>query len=143
MNPKSILSFFTGLMLAAVLVWFLSGCGGSAEPVSQAPEEPTATSVPPTPAGDPAAGEQLFVASCSSCHGPDAKGITGVGKDLTTGDFLPGMTDDDFVVFINTGRPSGDPANTTGIDMPPKGGNPALSDDQILDIIAYLRSIHD
>jgi disulfide bond formation protein DsbB len=34
-----------------------------------------------------------------------------------------------------------DPLNTTGIAMPPKGGNPALTDGQIVDIVAYLRSI--
>jgi cytochrome c5 len=27
------------------------------------------------------------------------------------------------------------------VDMPPKGGNPALSDAQLLDIIAYMRSL--
>jgi disulfide bond formation protein DsbB len=34
-----------------------------------------------------------------------------------------------------------DPLNTTGIDMPGKGGNPALTDDNILAIIAYLRTL--
>jgi disulfide bond formation protein DsbB len=45
------------------------------------------------------------------------------------------------LTFIKTGRPSGDPLNTTGVDMPPKGGNPALSDEQILDIVAYIRTL--
>jgi disulfide bond formation protein DsbB len=27
------------------------------------------------------------------------------------------------------------------VDMPPKGGNPALTDQQLLDIVAYIRSI--
>ncbi len=130
--------FFT--LLAAVL---LSGCGGTAAPtaVPVVPTEPP-TAVP-LPMGDAAAGATLFTSNCSSCHGADAHGITGVGKDLTTGDFVPTMNDDQFLAFVKAGRPSGDPANTTGIDMPPKGGNPALSDEQILDIIAYIRSIHE
>jgi hypothetical protein len=27
------------------------------------------------------------------------------------------------------------------VDMPPKGGNPALTDAQIMDIIAFIRSL--
>ena len=33
------------------------------------------------------------------------------------------------------------PDNEQGVEMPPKGGNPALTDEQILLIIAYMRSI--
>jgi disulfide bond formation protein DsbB len=43
--------------------------------------------------------------------------------------------------FHKTGRPSSDPANTRGIDMPPSGDNPALNDDKIDTIVAYIRSI--
>jgi disulfide bond formation protein DsbB len=46
------------------------------------------------------------------------------------------------MAFIKTGRPASDPLNTTGVDMPPKGGNPALSDQDLADIIAFIRSIH-
>ncbi len=136
------------ILLIVLLTTLLIGCGGgnsaTTETGSQAvAAEPTA--VPPTemPAGDAAAGEQTFTQSCSSCHGVDAKGVPGVGKDLTSGDFIPNLSDDEFLTFVKSGRPSGDPNNTTGIDMPPKGGNPALSDDDILDIIAYIRSIHE
>ena len=45
------------------------------------------------------------------------------------------------MAFIKTGRPASDPANTTGVDMPPKGGNPAMTDQQIMDVIAYMRSL--
>ncbi|MCP4087133.1 MAG: cytochrome c, partial [Actinomycetia bacterium] len=30
----------------------------------------------------------------------------------------------------------------TGVDMPVKGGNPALSDEDLIDIVAYLKSIN-
>ena len=120
----------------------LAACGGSAggEEVAAGP---VATDTPSLPAGDPVEGEQLFTASCSSCHGVDAKGVPGVGKDLTSGEFIPGMSNEEFLEFVKIGRPSSHPDNSTGIDMPPKGGNPALTDEQILDIIAYLRSIHE
>ncbi len=32
-------------------------------------------------------------------------------------------------------------ANTTKVDMPPKGGNPALKDDDLVNIAAFLRSL--
>ncbi|MCH8852707.1 MAG: cytochrome c oxidase subunit 3 [Planctomycetes bacterium] len=33
-----------------------------------------------------------------------------------------------------------DPENTTGIQMPPRGGNPMLKDDDLLRIVGYLRT---
>jgi len=87
-----------------------------------------------------AKGHELFT-TCSACHGPDARGLPKLGKDLVTSEFVGGLTDQDLLTFIKTGRPSFDAANTTGIDMPPKGGNPAFTDDQLLSIIAYIRSL--
>lgn len=93
--------------------------------------------------GDAVAGESLYQGTCSACHGPDAKGLPNLGKDLTTSEFLKENTDDELLDFILVGRPISDPLNTQGVDMPPKGGNPALSNDDIYDIIAYLRSIEE
>ncbi|HEX6385679.1 MAG TPA: cytochrome c [Anaerolineae bacterium] len=118
--------------LICVLALLLVGCGGTA-----APAEPPAS---PTPSGDPVAGETLFVQSCSACHGPEGEGIEGLGKDMTTSSFIAGMDEQEFLTFVKTGRPIGHPDNTTGVDMPPKGGNPALTDEQLLDIIAYIRT---
>ena len=64
-------------------------------------------------------------------------------RPFTTSDFLREKSDEEMVEFIKVGRPSGDPLNTTGVDMPPKGGNPALTDEQILDIIAYVRTLQE
>lgn len=91
--------------------------------------------------GDAAAGKDLYASSCVSCHGADAKGLPKLGKDLVDSEFLDGLSDADAVAFIKQGRTAADPENTTGVDMPPKGGNPALNDDDINDIVAYLRSI--
>jgi disulfide bond formation protein DsbB len=90
---------------------------------------------------DPAA-HDVFIASCSACHGADAMGVPGIGKPLRSSAFVAQKSDKELLTFIKTGRPIWDPANTTGLDMPPKGGNPALSDEQINLIIAYLRAIH-
>jgi len=120
-------------ILITVLALLLAACGGTA-----APTEPPAS---PTPSGDPVAGETLFVQSCSSCHGPAGEGIAGLGKDMTTSTFIQGMSEEEFLTFVKTGRPATHPDNTTSVDMPPKGGNPALSDEQLVDIIAYIRTL--
>lgn len=122
---------------ALLLVLLLTSCGGGGDSSAGAP--PPA----PTPAGDAAAGVTLFQQSCASCHGPDAKGVTGLGKDMTTSAFVRGLSDQELLEFVKVGRSTSDPANTTGVDMPPKGGNPALSDAQILDIIAHMRSLQE
>jgi disulfide bond formation protein DsbB len=92
-------------------------------------------------AGWIASGHKLYSATCIACHGPDGGGIKGNGKPLATSEFIKTLDDDALLAFIKRGRDPGDPKNTTGIAMPPKGGNPALSDDDLLDVISYLRSL--
>ncbi len=117
--------------LIILLTLILVACGGGEE------AEPAAA-----PAGDAVAGEAAFQQTCSACHGPDAKGLPNLGKDMTTSTFIKGQSDEELLAFIKTGRPISDPANTTGVDMPPKGGNPALTDDQLIDIIAFIRTVN-
>lgn len=88
-------------------------------------------------------GHQVFVASCSACHGPNGEGMEGLGKPLDTSEFVSSKSDEELIRFIKSGRPIWDAENTTGLDMPPKGGNPALSDDDLKIIIAYIRSLHE
>jgi len=86
-------------------------------------------------------GTSLFASGCANCHGADAKGMPGLGKSLVDNTFIKSLDDDGLLAFIQKGRGPSDPANTTKIAMPPKGGNPALSEDDMLDIIAYLRTL--
>lgn len=92
-------------------------------------------------AGYIASGNKLFHSICVACHGQNGVGIQGNGKALVHNDFIKSLNDDDLLAFIKKGRDPGDPKNTTGVGMPPKGGNPALSDDDLLDIIAYVRTL--
>ncbi len=87
-------------------------------------------------------GKSLYVTSCSSCHGPSGEGADGLGKAFTTSEFVANSTDKDLMTMIKMGRPIWDAANTTGLDMPSKGGNPALNDDELIEIIGYMRSIN-
>ncbi len=127
-----------------VLLSVLAACGGGdSEPAPAQPAAEPAAQQPaaqPLALGDPAKGKENF-ATCAGCHGPDGKGIEGLGKDMTSSEFIASQTDEQLLAFIKTGRPATDSLNTTGVDMPGKGGNPALSDAQIMDIIAYIRSL--
>ena len=102
---------------------------------------PTPTSIQ-TLNGDPAHGKELFAITCSACHGPKGEGVKGLGKDMTTSKFIAGLSDAELLAFVKKGRLTSDPLSTTGVAMPPKGGNPTLTDEQLTDIITYIRTIH-
>ena len=91
--------------------------------------------------GDPVRGEEIFNATCIACHGPGGTGIEGLGKPLTTSTLAADLTDEELLAFLEVGRPSDDPLNTTGIVMPPRGGNPALTDADLMDVIAFVRTM--
>ncbi|MFN7020582.1 MAG: cytochrome c [Phycisphaerales bacterium] len=88
-----------------------------------------------------ASGNALFSRTCAACHGPGGVGVKGNGKPLVNNEFVRGLNDDELLAFIQRGRDPSDPKNTTGVGMPAKGGNPALSEDDLLDIIAYIRTL--
>lgn len=86
-------------------------------------------------------GAILFASSCAACHGRDGRGVAGMGTSLINSAFCDSLDDEEMLAFLKRGRDPGDPANTTGIGMPARGGNPALDDDDLLDIIAYIRAM--
>jgi disulfide bond formation protein DsbB len=115
------------------------------EPVTSAPAVTTQAAAGPVASGASdadaiARGKKVYV-SCMACHGKDALGVKGMGKDLVHSSFVLSKTDDQLLDFIKKGRGPTDPDNTTKVGMPPKGGNPALNDKQLRDLIAYLRSL--
>ena len=119
------------LIFSALAALVITGaCGAPAGP------PPT-----PTPRGSAAKGKQVFATTCTACHGPDAKGLPNLGRNLHANEFVKGLSDDDLVKFIKTGRPASDPKNTSKVDMPPKGGNPAVKDSDLDDLVAFLRSL--
>ena len=87
-----------GLLISLALV----ACGGG----GSAPDTPPPT---PTARGDAEAGQAAYTTTCVACHGPEAKGVVGLGKDLTTSEFVTSKSDDELVEFVKTGRPSTDP----------------------------------
>ncbi|MCB0045502.1 MAG: cytochrome c [Caldilineaceae bacterium] len=147
MSKTKIPAFF---MLMLLLV--LTGCGGggrnedadASAPADNAvaqQEAPAEEDAPP--AGDAAEGEKIFNQTCIACHGEGGVGVQNLGKDMTHSEFIAGLSDDELVDFIKTGRDTSDPLNTTGVAMPSRGGNPALSDEDLFDVVAYIRTIHE
>ena len=114
------------------LAFALAACGDSPEEPSEAPAYSQAVIDQ---------GETLYTQTCFACHGPDATGIENLGKDLTTSEYFATSTDAELVTYVNEGRAADDPLNTTGIEMPPKGGFDFLTDDDIQSVIAYLRQL--
>jgi cytochrome c oxidase subunit 3 len=90
--------------------------------------------------GDPVKGQTLWSGTCRTCHGVAGEGISGQGKDIRGSAFIAERTDQQLVEFVKVGRMPFDKLNTTGIQMPPKGGNPLLKDEDVLNIIAFVRT---
>lgn len=86
-----------------------------------------------------ALGQKLFSADCSVCHGSNAQGLPNLGPSLIASPIIQQQTETEALAFIRKGRPANDPANKTGMTMPPSGAHPELSDQDILAIIAFLR----
>ena len=133
------------LIAFLVVIFALAGCGDNdPEPTATpAPAKPAAEAGASTLVGDEKAGEAVYMGTCIACHGPDAKGVVGLGKSLYPADseFISQKTDQELVSFIMVGRTPDDPLNTTGVGMPAKGGNPAITEQQIHDVIAFIREL--
>lgn len=140
MKRKTLRTLAVPIAVMLSLGLTISACGGSDDDGS-AKGDDSGQSTAGGGGGGGGDGKELYSATCASCHGPDAKGLEGLGKDLTDSEFAIGLSDDDLVAFIKKGRSASDPDNTTGVDMPAKGGNPALKDDDMHAIVTYLRTL--
>lgn len=97
-------------------------------------------------AGDPKAGEKIYNGpnNCHVCHGPQGKavlpGVPNYSKgEVAGGKKLVDRTDAELKDKIINGTPK--PSNPAAPPMPPYGGGPKLTDQQLDDVIAYIRSL--
>ncbi|MFG0284514.1 MAG: c-type cytochrome [Phycisphaerales bacterium JB039] len=84
-------------------------------------------------------GKEEYLTTCTACHGPLGEAKPNLGKDLGHSAFIASKSDTEMLMFLKLGRNTWEPENTTGVAMPPKGGNPMLNDDDLRDITEYLR----
>lgn len=92
-------------------------------------------------AGDFTKGQVLYLQTCTSCHGQRGQGMPHQGVNLRASKLVAQLSDRALAAFIKQGRTAMDPKNTTGLLMPPRGGNPSLDDDSLEHIVAFLRQM--
>lgn len=90
--------------------------------------------------GDAARGQTYFSQSCAGCHGPTGGG-EGVGVSLVDSSFVHNASDEELLNFLQVGRSADDSASVTGVTMPAYGGRTDWGDEQLWDVIAYLRQL--
>ena len=108
---------------------------------------PVATPIPIAEAADHGADHQaigdgavLYTQACAACHGPDGHGVANLAPTLVDSPVLAERDDAGVLEYIRTGVLLDNPNNKSGLVMPPSGGRPDLTDEQLLSIIAYLRA---
>ena len=89
--------------------------------------------------GDPTKGAALFGANCASCHGASLTG--GIGPALNPIEKLPNVAnalDPAFLIDIITNGRVHQPGDPRQTDMPAKGGNSALTEQDVKDLASYI-----
>jgi mono/diheme cytochrome c family protein len=93
-------------------------------------------------AADAEQGKKLYGQFCASCHGQSGKGdgpaataLNPKPRDHTSKEYMSQMSDDDMLKVIKNGGASIGKSPL----MPPWGAS--LKDDQIKDVIAYIRTL--
>ncbi len=127
------------LLLFVAMALVVTACGGSDGDTAATD---AADPVVATTSGDVPHGIEIYGGTCVACHGPEGVGVEGLGKSWVNSDFINARTDAEMLAFLIEGRASDHPENTTGIAMMPRGGNPSLTDDDLLDLIAYMRTLN-
>ncbi|HKW60531.1 MAG TPA: cytochrome c [Candidatus Dormibacteraeota bacterium] len=103
-----------------------SGSGGAASGAGALP-------------GDPSKGATIYAQNCASCHGAALEG--GVGATLNPIEKLPGVAnplDPAFLIDIIANGRTPQPGDPKQTQMPAKGGNTRLTDQDVRDLASYI-----
>ena len=88
-------------------------------------------------------GQLLYSSNCTACHGSRGHGMPRQGANLRESKFIAEQNDEALVAFLKQGRTPADPSSRMGMLMPPRGGNRALDDAALVDIVAFLRELQE
>ena len=142
------------ILLPLLVVALMTACSKKEEPAPAAPEAAPQTSAPadvapaepaPAPAtseapaagaaagGDLATGEAVYKKTCFICHGTGAGGAPLIG---TKADWDPRVAEGKDTLYKHAIEGF---TGSKGM-MPPKGGNPALSDDEVKAAVDFMVS---
>jgi len=122
----------------AVLAGTIVLAGAAPQPQGQGTPDQASITPAMVALGDSIFHGKVGGALCYVCHGPGAKGVTGLGPSLVDKEWLNGDGSYGFIVSTITAgvpKPKKAPA-----PMPPKGGG-QLTDDQIHAAAAYVYSL--
>lgn len=84
--------------------------------------------------------QRLYRQNCALCHGIQGEGKPSLGASLQANAFVASSSDAELVQFLAEGRAADHPDNNKGVAMPPRGGNPRLTDEDLASIVSHLRS---
>lgn len=87
-------------------------------------------------AADTSVGEAVYSQTCVACHGANGKGAIPGVADFTEKDGSLSKADVELIKNITEGFQS--PGSFMA--MPPNGGNPGLTEDDVKAVLAYLRT---
>ena len=84
-------------------------------------------------------GKALYERNCAVCHGADGEGAMPGVKDLVANPAWKNKSDVELTSVIVNGVQGPD----NPVPMPPRAGNPDLTNEQIMSIVRYLRKLAD
>ena len=89
----------------------------------------------PAPSGTHGNGQSIYGTTCIACHGANGKGAVAGTPDFTSASGPLSKSDSVLLDHIMNGF------KTAGaqLAMPPRGGNPSLSDDDLKTVLAFIR----
>ncbi len=117
---------FTGIMTLGANVF---------SPLSAESASMGSAAVEGGPAGNVARGEEVYNGTCVACHGEDGKGAVPGAPDFTKPDGVLSQSDEVLLDHMVHGFQS----DGSILEMPPLGGDPELTESDMIDVLAYLR----
>jgi cytochrome c len=90
---------------------------------------------------DPKRGRSYYKQSCIVCHGANYQGMPHQGVSLRDSKFIASNSDEALWNFLKSGRKPTDKASLLKLEMPPRGANPSLDDEDLMDVVVFLRTV--
>ncbi len=118
-----------------IKLFLMSSVTSSAQTSGSTSKEVSQSSFAGLRPGDSPRGKEVYSQTCFACHGVDGKGVIDGVPDFTVKNGRLAKPDDVLLVSMIEGFQS----EGSLMAMPPMGGNPELTDQDMADVLAYMR----